>query len=218
VARLLQRWVDHRSAHRRRVSSTRLSGFASLGILVPTQIIFETHSLSEDNQAGIATGWLPGRLSAQGREKATALGKRRPADGLTVVFTSDLMRAMETAAIAFADSEVPILADWRLRECNYGSLNGAPAERVHTDRSVHLDRPYPGGESWREATDRVGRFLDDLALLWEGATVLVIGHVATRLGLERFILGQDLGQLMSAEFVWQEGWEYTLRRTHPDVS
>lgn len=184
---------------------------------MPTQIIFETHSLSEDNEAGVATGWLPGHLSASGREKATALGQRRPADGLAVVFTSDLTRAMETAAIAFPNSDVPILADWRLRECNYGSLNAAPAEKVHADTTAYLDRPYPGGESWREATDRVGRFLDDLALFWEGATVLLIGHVATRLGLERFILGKDLGQLMSDEFVWQEGWEYTLERRHPDV-
>jgi 2,3-bisphosphoglycerate-dependent phosphoglycerate mutase len=185
---------------------------------VATQIIFETHSLSEDNESGVATGWLPGRLSASGRQMASALGKRRPASGLAVVFTSDLTRAMETAAIAFAHSDLPILADWRLRECNYGSLNGAPSEKVHADRTAYLERPYPGGESWRDATDRVGRFLEDLALFWEGATVLVIGHVATRLGLERFILGQDLGQAMSAEFAWQEGWEYTLERKHPHVS
>jgi broad specificity phosphatase PhoE len=177
---------------------------------VATEIVFETHSVSEDNEAGIASGWLPGRLSATGCELAAALGMRRSGDGLAVVFSSDLGRALETAAIAFARSDVPVLADWRLRECDYGTLNGAPATEVHANRSAYLDQPYPCGESWRTATDRVGLFLNDLALRWDGARVLVIGHVATRLGLERFLLGRDLAELISSEFVWQEGWEYTL--------
>jgi broad specificity phosphatase PhoE len=181
---------------------------------VGTDIIFETHSISEDNEAGIASGWLPGRLSATGCELAAALGGRRRGDGLAAVFSSDLGRALQTAAIAFAHSDVPVLADWRLRECDYGSLNGAPVEEVHANRSAYLDQPYPGGESWRAATDRVERFLRDLALRWDGARVLVIGHVATRMGLERFILGKDLAELMSSEFVWQEGWEYTMGQAH----
>ena len=105
--------------------------------------------------------------------------------------------------------------DWRLRECDYGVLNGAMVAEVRGDRLAYLDRPYPGGESWREATDRVGRFLDDLPIRWEGARVLIIGHVATRWGLERFLGGQDLAQLVAAEFVWQEGWEYHLGAAIP---
>jgi broad specificity phosphatase PhoE len=179
---------------------------------VGTDIVFETHSISEDNETGIASGWLPGRLSATGRELAAALGQRRSADDLAAVFSSDLGRALQTAAIAFAHSDVPVLADWRLRECDYGTLNGAPAVEVHANRSDYLDEPYPGGESWTAATDRVRLFLKDLALHWDGARVLVIGHVATRMGLERFLLGKDLAGLISSEFVWQEGWEYRLEK------
>jgi 2,3-bisphosphoglycerate-dependent phosphoglycerate mutase len=182
---------------------------------VGTQIVFETHARTEDNEAGIATGWLPGLLSVAGREDAAALGRRRRDDRLSAVFSSDLGRALETASIAFARSEVPVLADWRLRECDYGSLNGAPTEEVLAHRSDYLDRPYPGGESWRTATQRVGRFLEDLPLRWGGARVLVIGHVATRLGLERFLVGRDLATLVSSPFVWQEGWEYSLEEPLP---
>jgi 2,3-bisphosphoglycerate-dependent phosphoglycerate mutase len=99
---------------------------------VPTQIVFETHSMSEDNERGIATGWLPGRLSPLGREQAAELGRRRHADGIAAVFCSDLARAAETASIAFAGSGIPILADWRLRECDYGELNDSPAGHVAT--------------------------------------------------------------------------------------
>src|SRR5258708_36854624 len=97
-----------------------------------TRIVFETHSTSEDNERGIATGWLPGRLSPLGREQAAELGRRRHADGIAAVFCSDLARAAETASIAFAGSGIPILADWRLRECDYGELNGSPAGHFAT--------------------------------------------------------------------------------------
>jgi len=174
------------------------------------QIVFETHCTTEDNEKGIATGWLPGRLSATGREQAVALGRRRRHDDLASVFTSDLGRARETVDIAFSGSPVPILHDWRLRECDYGELNGAPSAEVHGDRSVYLDGAYPSGESWNDATERVGRFLADLRPRWDGLRILVVGHVATRWGLERSISGSDLRDLATCEFAWQEGWEYTL--------
>jgi broad specificity phosphatase PhoE len=173
-------------------------------------IVFETHGTTEDNEAGIATGWLPGRLSATGRENAEALGSRRRDDGLAAVFTSDLRRAVETAEIAFEGSPVPILCDWRLRECDYGDLNGARVAEVHGLRRLHLEDPYPGGESWTEATDRVERFLADLRPRWDGQRVLVIGHLATRWGLERALQGRPLADLIAEEFIWQEGWEFQL--------
>jgi 2,3-bisphosphoglycerate-dependent phosphoglycerate mutase len=71
-------------------------------------------------------------------------------------------------------------------------------------------RRDPGGESWRQALARVGRFLGDLPLRWAGQRVLVIGHVATRWGLDHLIGGIPLEDLVAADFAWQEGWEYLL--------
>src|SRR5689334_7024965 len=93
-------------------------------------IVYETHSITTDNEAGIATGWLPGRLSEAGRELARELGRRRRDDGISAVFTSDLARAVETAGIAFAGSGIPIHQDARLRECDYGTLNGGPVSEL----------------------------------------------------------------------------------------
>ena len=98
------------------------------------EVVYETHSTSVDNECGIATGWLEGALSAVGREQARTLGERRRNDGLTVVFTSDLHRAVETAEIAFAGAAIPIELDRRLRECNYGSLNGMPRAQLDAER------------------------------------------------------------------------------------
>ena len=46
------------------------------------ELVYETHSTTTDNEMGVATGWLPGRLSEAGRELARALGERRRDDGL----------------------------------------------------------------------------------------------------------------------------------------
>jgi broad specificity phosphatase PhoE len=125
------------------------------------EIVFETHSTTTDNEAGIATGWLDGRLSERGRSQARALGERRREPALAAVFTSDLRRAVETAEIAFAGSGVPIHRDRRLRECNYGDLNGMPTARLEVERSRRIDVPFPGGESYRDVVERVRAFLDD---------------------------------------------------------
>ena len=182
----------------------------SYGWLVAIELVFETHSTTEDNEQGRATGWRPGRLSQQGWVQARQLGHRRASDGLTAVFSSDLARAAETATAAFGESAIPVLYDWRLRECDYGQCNGMPAAELHAGRLEHLDSPYPGGESWRQAVARVGRFLGDLPLRWNGQRVLVIGHVATRWGLDHLIDGVTLEDLAEADFASKPGWEYRI--------
>jgi 2,3-bisphosphoglycerate-dependent phosphoglycerate mutase len=177
---------------------------------VAIEVVFESHSTTVDNEQGRATGWLPGQLSAQDQAQARQLGRHREDDGITAVFSSDLARAAQTASIAFGQSAIPVLHDWRLRECDYGSRNGMPASELHAGRLEHLDQPYPGGESWRQAVTRVGRFLTDLPLRWNGCRVLVIGHVATWWGLDHFINGVPLENLAQEGFTWQEGREYRI--------
>jgi len=178
-----------------------------------TEIVFETHSWTEDNEIGRATGWLAGRLSQRGRELAEELGNRRRDDGITAVFTSDLFRAVETTNIAFGRSELPILHDWRLRECNYGLLNGMPAGELHRCKRQYLDQPYPEGESWRQAVVRVGGFVEDVQSYWSGQRVLVIGHVATKWAFDELIDGVPLPHQIDAPFEWREGWEYCLKNS-----
>jgi 2,3-bisphosphoglycerate-dependent phosphoglycerate mutase len=178
---------------------------------MPIEIVFETHALSEDNERGVATGWLPGRLCARGRELAAQMGQRRRGDGICAVFTSDLRRAAETAQIAFGETGIPILYDWRLRECDFGQRNGTPASEFPKDRAQHLDRPYPGGESHRQAVRRVTGALDDLPTRWAGQRVMIIGHLATYRALEWVAHHIALEDQLAAEFTWRgHGWEYVL--------
>jgi broad specificity phosphatase PhoE len=178
---------------------------------VSIEIVFETHALSEDNERGIATGWLPGRLCERGRANAADMGLRRRDDGIAAVFASDLRRAAETAEIAFGGTDMPILYDWRLRECDFGTRSGSSAAEVKADRLDFCDRPYLGGESHAQAIGRVVRFLADLPTRWAGRRVMVIGHLATYRALEHATTGRPVRDLVADTFEWQAlGWEYRL--------
>lgn len=178
------------------------------------ELVFETHSTSVDNERGIATGWLPGELSDEGRRLARELGRRRRDDGIACVFTSDLRRAVETAEIAFEGINIEIRQDARLRECNYGELNGAPVQQLDP-RSRFVAEPYPGGESYRDCVGKMRRFLHDMAREFAGRRVLVIGHSAQRYALGHLLEGLPLEELVDAPFEWQEGWEYVVGPPDP---
>jgi alpha-ribazole phosphatase/probable phosphoglycerate mutase len=167
------------------------------------ELVYETHSLTTHNEAGIATGWLPGELSPAGREQAALLGARRT--DVDAVFSSDLGRALETVAIAFGGRDVPVFYDWRLRECDYGALNGAPAAELEVAK--HVDVPYPGGESYRDVVARVDSFLHDLCRRWDGKRVCVVSHAAPRWALQHLLEATPLEMLVGAPFEWQPGWE-----------
>lgn len=174
------------------------------------EIVYETHSISDHNEAGIASGWLPGELSALGRELAAELGTRRRDDGLAAVFSSDLRRAVQTAEIAFAGSAVPLLRDRRLRECHYGDLDGMPVSMLEGRRGRHIDDPWPGGQSYREVVEQTRDFLADLAAEWDGRKVLLIAHSANRWALQHLLEGIPLTELVDRPFSWRPGWTFHL--------
>ena len=174
------------------------------------EVVYETHSTSVDNERGVATGRLPGELSELGREQARALGERRRNDGIDAVYVSDLGRAVETAEIAFAGSRIPVHHDTRLRECDYGHLNGAAAGQVSEVRRRHVDEPFPGGESYRQVVARTGAFLEDVVARHDGGRILVIAHSANRWALDHLVNGTPLEELVDAPFEWQPGWLYVV--------
>ncbi|GIG91740.1 histidine phosphatase family protein [Plantactinospora endophytica] len=173
-------------------------------------IVYETHAMTTDNEAGLATGWQPGHLSEYGRRGAHELGQRRRDDGLHVVFCSDLSRAVETVEIAFPVRMLPVHQDSRLRECDYGELTGHPVAELAPLRVRHLDEPFPGGQSYRQVVAQTRNFLRDLSAAWDGSRVLVVAHSANRWALDHLLHGVPLADLVAAPFEWQPGWSYRL--------
>ncbi|HEY8766647.1 MAG TPA: histidine phosphatase family protein [Dehalococcoidia bacterium] len=120
-----------------------------------------TPPLWTTSAASRPAGSRPSYPPPAARTQLTSARRRRD-DGIDAVFTSDLTRAVETARIAFGHSGVPIVQDARLRECDYGDLNGAPVATLNADRASRIEAPFPGGERYRQVVHRTRDFLRDL--------------------------------------------------------
>lgn len=174
------------------------------------RLIYETHSTSTDNEAGIASGHSDPDLSATGEAQARELGERRADGTLAAVYCSDLLRARRTAEIAFGYRALPIVADGRLRECDFGELNAHPVEQVHEVARRHVFERFPGGESYADVVERVRDFLEEAQGKHVNDTILVIAHRAPHHALEHLLRGRDLADVVTGAWEWQPGWEYDL--------
>jgi len=173
-------------------------------------IIFESHATTVDNEAGLASGWADCELSTLGEKQAAELGQRYQNENIDVIFCSDLQRSYQTAEIAFADRNLPIIRDKRLRECDYGELNRQTSEAVNKEKLKRISEPFPGGESYEQTAERMKDFLHDLLTNYDGKKVLIIGHRATQYGLEHWLNNVSLKNAVTAPWQWQPGWTYEL--------
>ncbi|RPK55837.1 hypothetical protein EES42_41595 [Streptomyces sp. ADI95-17] len=112
---------------------------------MPIRLVYETHANTIDNEAGIATVWLPGVLSP-------AKAADRPGNSATAVATTASRRCSPPTCTAPwtprgspSRAPVPIHQDRRLPECNYGRLNGHPQAALAPLQGRHIDEPFPGG-------------------------------------------------------------------------
>ena len=127
-----------------------------------------------------------------------------------VVYASDLGRAVETAELAFGSTGIEVRLDPRLRECDYGELNGRPVEEVSATRLRRVEEPFPGGQSYRDVVEQTRSLLDDLRARHDGRLVLLIAHSANLWALQHLLEGTPLEELVATPFGWQEGWRFRL--------
>jgi len=174
-------------------------------------IFYESHATSVDNVARRASGHDDVPLHETGEAQASEMGHRYGPIHLDVVFCSDLQRAYRTAEIAFAGRNLPIIKDRRLRELDYGDWTGRSVDAMLAERGHRVTVPFPNGESLIQSAARIRAFLTDLLKDHEGKTVLVVGHRATHDGLEHWINGTPLAQIVSEEHAWAPGQVYVFK-------
>jgi len=172
-------------------------------------ITFEVHALTFDNENHISSGFYDAELSVHGVEQCRELGERYAQDHFDAIFCSDLQRSYKTAELAFGD-KFPIIKDARLCECDYGDFTRHPAIEVEAERSKRIHTPFPNGESYEQAVNRVKEFLADLQRDYDGKRVMIIGHGATWRSLEHLVKGVPLEEALTVEHKWQSGWHYIL--------
>lgn len=175
------------------------------------KIMYFVHGTTVDNEAGKCSGWKQVELTKLGKERAIQLGEKNKNIDFDVIFTSDLIRAIDSAKLAFPN--VKHIQDKRLRECNYGDLDGKDKSLVVYEE--HIDTPFPNGESLKDVEKRIKEFIEFLKENYQGKKVGIMAHRATQLAFE--VLTQNISWEEANKNdwrktkAWQPGWEYTIQ-------
>lgn len=175
------------------------------------KIIYFVHGTTTDNIEHKATGWNSGILSEKGIEQSIELKEKINLNEIDLVISSDLKRAMDSAEYTFKDLK-EILHDKRIRECNYGDLNGADSSLVKYKE--HIINPFPNGESLKDVEERLKNFCDYLLENYNGKTIALVAHKAPQLALEvitkKITWEQAIKQDWRKTKNWQPGWVYEI--------
>lgn len=176
-------------------------------------ITYFAHSTTTDNERGLATGWTPGELSEAGLAQAKRLGELVADKKFDIVFCSDLYRAIQSSQLGFGDT-YEIIQDERLRECDYGDMNGKSAANFKSRMEDFVDTPFPNGESYKDVEKRIASFTDFLRKNYDGKHIAIVAHQAPQLALDVLLRGRTWPQAIDEDWrkakAWQPGWEYTV--------
>ena len=177
------------------------------------EITYFVHGTTTDNQDKKSTGWLPGNLSEKGVQQSIELSKTIKDDYFDVVFCSDLKRAVESAKLAFYNRDIEIIRDERIRECNYGDLNGKDASLVKY--GDHIKDPFPNGESLFDVEKRMRSFVFFLKENYDNKKIAMVCHKAPQLALDVITKNMSWEEAIASdwriEHKWQPGWKYVIK-------
>ena len=177
------------------------------------KITYFVHGTTTDNEAGLSTGWLPGELSELGVKRSKEVPNQIGNKQFDAIFSSDLKRAIDSARLNFMGRK--IIQDERLRECNYGELNGANDELVSYED--HIETPFSGGESLIDVEKRVRSFCKFLSENYDGNNIAIVAHKAPQLALQVICEGVSWSDAIKNDWrkigKWQPGWDYSISGT-----
>jgi probable phosphoglycerate mutase len=154
------------------------------------KLLLVRHGQSVANAEGRIQGQVDSPLNELGRKQARALAARLHTEdwALAAVYSSDLSRAAETAAILGAAYGLPVLEDIRLREYDLGVLNNMMWNEIEARypdiwRGLHHRPdwvPLPGEEGKDVFHARIASVLTDIGAKHdESDAVAVVSHGAS---------------------------------------
>lgn len=163
-----------------------------------TGILLIRHGESEGNAARRFGGHTATPLSALGRRQAEATASALLLrESVTAIYSSDLLRAVETAAPLARALGLEIQQTFAFRERSVGHMEGLTfeeaAEQFPDEYAALLRRDFEhvlsGGESYRQLLDRAAAELDRAIEANRGGTIAVFSHTGTICILVLHLLG-----------------------------
>jgi broad specificity phosphatase PhoE len=155
-----------------------------------TRVLLIRHGETDWNAAGRWQGRAPVPLNEVGMEQSRRLGRYLAAHSarIDVLYSSDLKRAMQTAAAVAVPQGLTVLPEPGLREVDLGDWQGltrAEAEAWDGERyaaylAARGSSPPPNGESWNQVKARARRAFDIVTARHNGSSsVALVSHGGT---------------------------------------
>lgn len=176
------------------------------------KITYFVHGTTTDNAEKLSTGWILGELTEKGIQQSLELKNQINIDDFDLVISSDLKRAVDSAKYAFYGLK-EILHDDRIRECNYGDLNGKPTDLVKYED--HIEIPFPNGESLEDVKKRVRSFCEYLLKNYDNKHIAIVAHKAPQMAFQVITQGISWQEAIETDWrktkSWQPGWIYNIK-------
>lgn len=165
------------------------------------RLIITRHGETEENLAGIIQGHLPGRLSENGWKQAERVAERLKAEKIDFIYSSDLARAANTAAVIHKyHKETPIEFVGDLREKFLGEWQGRSKAELGFDKSKSVAAIFPkDGETLYELFERAKDFLTRIIARHCNDTVLFVAHNGINSAMISVITGKSADDIGSLE-------------------
>jgi broad specificity phosphatase PhoE len=191
----------------------------------PTLICVVRHGETDWNIAGVLQGALDVPINERGRAQARELARAFMDSAFACVYTSPLIRALETAQIIAALLRLPppVRHDG-LRERNFGVIQGIPkAELAELNPSLleHIvkrnpDTRFEQGESMDECATRVLDGVRDIARQRPGERILAVTHGWAMDAVTREVRGLPRSAMLhhkpkNGETLWLEATPLSIR-------
>lgn len=149
----------------------------------------------------------PVALTMSGQEQAAHLAERLMDKKIKRIISSDLLRAQQTAEIVAAKLGVEIEFDQRLREVDYGRLNGLytlEREEIFPDfKRCYVDYSFkfPEGESFGEVAERLKTVIKEAAIKYSNRNIVLSTHGNAITVLLNSLFNHKLFRLGNCEYI-----------------
>jgi broad specificity phosphatase PhoE len=141
-----------------------------------TEILLARHGESDWNRERRVQGHADRPLNETGREQARGLAEELADEPIDAVYSSDLLRAYETARVVAERKGLSVTAVPDLREKHFGTWEGLTDEEVLVRYPEARRGHWGDGETTEEMAGRVVEALRRIAAAHPDGRVLVVTH------------------------------------------
>ena len=148
------------------------------------------HGEARSNKKRFVSSWPEKKhnpLTREGREQIKKLIPQFKKEKIDLIFSSDLLRAKQTAGKIAKELKLKVNFDKRLREIDMGVFNGSSEDdwnRFYKTNAERFTKRPQGGENYRDVRKRISDFIKEIDKKYKNKNILIISHGCTLFSMQ----------------------------------